>query len=169
MPPVQTGLALGSNLGDRLAHLRAGRDFLLALHEGPRPPALSPVYETAPVGCPPGSPAFLNAVIEIETSLDPAALLARLAAFEQQLGRPARRITNAPRLLDLDLLYAGDTILDLPTLTVPHPRLAQRRFVLQPLAAIRPQLIIPGQSLTVTQLLAALPDDPRVHLCAATW
>lgn len=169
MPPVQTGLALGSNLGDRLAHLRAGRDFLLALHEGPGPPALSPVYETDPVGCPPGSPAFLNAVLEIETSLDPATLLARLAACEQQLGRPARRATNAPRPLDLDLLYAGDTSLDLPDLTVPHPRLAQRRFVLQPLAAIRPQLILPGQSLTVTQLLAALPDAPPVRLSAATW
>jgi 2-amino-4-hydroxy-6-hydroxymethyldihydropteridine diphosphokinase len=166
---VQTGIALGSNLGDRLACLRAGRDFLLALHEGPDPAAVSPVYETDPVGCPSGSPAFLNAVIEIDTPLEPAALLARLAAFECTLGRQAERSVNAPRPLDLDILYAGTTEIRTADLTLPHPRLTQRRFVLQPLADIRPRLVLPGQSRPVSQLLAALPVEPRVRPCGSAW
>lgn len=166
---MQTGIALGSNLGDRLACLRAGRDFLLALHEGPAPAAVSPVYETEPVGCPPGSSAFLNAVVEIDTPLEPAALLGRLAAFERGLGRPARRSVNAPRPLDLDLLYAGATELRTAHLTLPHPRLAQRRFVLQPLADIRPHLVLPAQSRPVSALLAALPPEPQVRPFAPAW
>jgi 2-amino-4-hydroxy-6-hydroxymethyldihydropteridine diphosphokinase len=166
---VQTGLALGSNLGDRLALLRAGRDFLLALHEGPEAAAVSAVYETDPVDCPPGSSAFLNAVVIISTALAPAALWARLAAFERQLGRPARRAHHAPRPLDLDILYSGAALLDSPELVLPHPRLAGRRFVLQPLAALQPRLVLPGQTRTVGELLAALPAEPAVRLFASTW
>lgn len=169
MSPVQTGLGLGSNLGDRLEHLSAARHFLCTLHEGHSAPAISPVYETDPVGCPAGSPAFLNAVIEIETSLDPAALLRRLAAFERKLGRRAARIKNSPRPLDLDILYAGDMTLDTPALTLPHPRLVQRRFVLQPLADIRPHLVLPRQSRSIAQLLATLPEEPRARLFASAW
>lgn len=167
--PVPTAIALGSNLGDRLACLRAGRDFLLALHEGPAPAAISPVYETDPVGCPPGSAAFLNAVIEIETSLEPEALLDAFTAFERDLGRPPERAVNAPRPLDLDILYAGTTAKRTAALTLPHPRLAQRRFVLQPLADIRPHLVLPGQTRTVAQLLFTLPAAPGVRRFAAGW
>jgi 2-amino-4-hydroxy-6-hydroxymethyldihydropteridine diphosphokinase len=166
---VQTGIALGSNLGDRLACLQAGRAFLLALHEGPAPAAVSPVYETDPVGCPPGSPAFLNAVIGIETSLEPAELLARLAGCERSLGRPAERALHAPRPLDLDILYAGTAEIRAAGLTLPHPRLTLRRFVLQPLADIRPRLVLPGQTRTVSELLAALPAEPRVRAFADAW
>ncbi|MEX1045170.1 MAG: 2-amino-4-hydroxy-6-hydroxymethyldihydropteridine diphosphokinase [Chthoniobacterales bacterium] len=166
---MQTGIALGSNLGDRLAGLRAGRDFLLALHEGPAPAAVSPVYETDPVGCPPGSFAFLNAVLEIETSLEPDVLLTRLAAFEHTLGRPAERSVNAPRPLDLDILYAGANEIRSADLTLPHPRLAERRFVLQPLADLRPHLVLPGQSRSVWQLLAALPAEPQVRPFGSVW
>ena len=131
---LATGLALGSNLGDRLAHLRQGRDLLLSLHEGPAPAAVSPVYETEPVDCPPGSASFLNAVVEIRTSLDPGQLLRQLIRLESELGRSPARERNTARSLDLDIIYAGQLVIDTPTLILPHPRMTVRRFVLQPLA-----------------------------------
>ena len=102
-------------------------------------------------------------------SLDPALLLDHLAALEGQHGRPARRAHHAPRPLDLDILYAGHLVQHTARLTVPHPRLARRRFVLQPLADLRPQLLLPGHSRTIAQLLAALPPDPAVQLFAPAW
>lgn len=166
---MRTGIALGSNLGDRLSLLRAGRDFLRTLHHVPAPLLASAVYETAPVGCPPGSLPFLNAVIEIVTDLAPSDLLLLLSGFEGSLGRPGRRPRNSPRPLDLDILYCGDASIASADLTLPHPRINQRRFVLQPLADIRPDLVLPGQSSTVAQLLAALPPGPAVTFLAAEW
>jgi len=164
-----TGLALGSNLGDRLAHLRQGRDLLLSLHEGPAPAAVSPVYETEPVDCPPGSASFLNAVVEIRTSLDPGQLLRQLTRLESELGRSPARGQNTPRSLDLDILYAGQLVIDTPTLILPHPRMTARRFVLQPLADVRPDFVLPGNKRDIAQLLAALPPAPRVALFRAVW
>lgn len=158
------GIALGSNLGDRAAHLRAARDFVFSLHQGTTPPLASPLYETEPVGCAENTPAFLNAVLEIESSLDPVELLRRLLAFEHEAGRTRSTLKNAPRPLDLDLLYVGTLHLDTNALTLPHPRLTSRRFVLQPLADIRPQLILPGQTTTIVELLARQPDTHRVRL-----
>lgn len=160
---MRTGIALGSNLGDRLDHLRTGRNFLLSLHEGPNPAAVSPVYETTPIDCPPHSPAFLNAVLEINTHLEPAELLAQMSALEIKLGRHTSPPRNAPRPLDLDLLYGGDRQLHLPQLTLPHPRLTSRRFVLEPLAAIRPDLILPGHSRTIADYLHNLPPDTSMR------
>lgn len=155
---MRAGIALGSNLGDRATNLRRAHDAIAALPGVTI--ALSPPapIETAPVDCPPGAPAFLNTVLEVETSLPPAELLARLREIEQTLGRPLYRPRNASRPIDLDLLYAGDLVLDTPELILPHPRIAGRRFVLAPLAALRPQLILPGQQKTVAELLAALED-----------
>lgn len=167
--PLPTGLALGSNLGDSQGHLRDARDFLLSLHEGEANAAVSGLYATEPVDCPPGSHSFLNAAVEISTSRSPQELLATLAAFETKLGRPTRRERNAPRAVDLDILYVGDLVRDSPELVLPHPRLAQRRFVLQPLADIRPELVLPGQTRTIAQLLAALPAAHDVRLMAAQW
>ena len=167
--PMLTGIALGSNLGDRLTSLRAGRDFLLSLHEGSSPAAVSRIYETSPVGCPPGSPAFLNAVVEIETPRQPHDLLIVLQDFEQQLGRPRAHGKNSPRVLDLDILYCDDLVISAGAVTVPHPRLHMRRFVLQPLADIRPHLIPPGQTRTVGDLLSSLPVKPGVRLFATEW
>ena len=166
---MTVGIALGSNLGDRAAHLAAAKRFLSSLHASPGAALCSALYETEPVDCAPGSAAFLNAVMEIETPLEPLDLLARLRQFEQQQGRAVDRGRNAPRQLDLDLLYAGDHHMDTPALILPHPRMSTRRFVLQPLAEIRPDLVLPGQDLTVAQLLAALPASPAVRPADCAW
>ena len=166
---MKAGIALGSNLGDRAAHLAAAKHFLSSLHSGPGAPLCSALYETEPVDCVPGTAAFLNAVVQIESLLEPAHLLARLRDFETQQGRALDRGRNAPRQLDLDLLYAGDTRMDTAALFLPHPRMTARRFVLQPLAEIRPDLVLPGQDLTVAQLLAALPAAPAVRPADCAW
>lgn len=165
---MRFGIALGSNLGDRAANLRRGVELLRE-----RVPkfvllASAPVYETDPVDCAPDTQAFLNTVIEIEAGCAPPELHAHLQAVESALGRPAVRERNSPRTLDLDLLYADDLVSDAPALILPHPRLHLRRFVLQPLADIRPELVIPGQAVSVSTLLAALSNDPKVvRQCAA--
>lgn len=152
---MKVGIALGSNLGDRASHLAAGFDFLASL-SSTRSLLRSAPLETAPVDCPPGSGAFLNAVAEIDFDGMPQELLSRLQEFERSLGRPEKRPVNAPRPLDLDILYFGDLQLNEPHLVIPHPRLVQREFVLRPLAEIRPGLILPGQTQTVQTLLQQL-------------
>ncbi|MDD5349851.1 MAG: 2-amino-4-hydroxy-6-hydroxymethyldihydropteridine diphosphokinase [Chthoniobacteraceae bacterium] len=161
---MRCGIALGSNLGDRLAHLRAAVAALRLLHAGPEPPLVSPVYETEPVDCEPDSPAYLNAVMEIRCERGALGLLRALQQIEHREGRPAAHDFHAPRTLDLDLLYLGDTVLQSPALTLPHPRIALRRFVLQPLADIRPEFILPGHTQPVAELLAGLPASPGVRL-----
>jgi len=153
------GIAIGTNLGDREANLQRGLALLI---ERVQPAAIlaGGVYETEPVDCAPGTQAFLNSVIEVKAACTPQEMHAHLQAIEQAMGRPAVREKNSPRSLDLDLLYAGDYISDDPVLIVPHPRLHLRRFVLQPLADIRPDLVLPGHRLTIAEHLDALPDDP---------
>jgi len=166
---MRAGIALGSNLGDRRAQIAAGRDFVFSLHEGAPAPLCSGLYETEPVDCAPETAAFLNAVVEIETSLAPLDLLQKLRAYEQTAGRAEHCAKNSPREIDLDLLYADNLRLESPALALPHPRMTSRRFVLQPLADIRPALILPGQTATVAQLLSALPPEPAVRLVARDW
>lgn len=157
---IAYGIALGSNLGDRAANLREGvRRVLDAIPDACLTAAAS-FYETEPVDCAPGTQAFLNSVIEVESAMEPRAVHAVLAGIEKALGRPADREKNAPRTLDLDILYAGDWVSDDPALTVPHPRMHERRFVLAPLAEIRAHLKLPGFEQTVGTLLAELKDDP---------
>lgn len=152
---TECAIALGSNTGDRPAHLRAA---VAALREIDPRLEVSPVYETAPVDCPDGSGAFLNAAVILTWADTPEALLHFLRSIECRLGRPAARARNAPRTVDLDILYAGDTILNGDELTLPHPRLHERRFVLQPLCDLRPDLVLPGFEKTVRQMLAVLPN-----------
>ncbi len=152
------GIALGSNLGDRAENIQRGIELLLARVPGVTLSASAPVYETAPVDCAPGTQAFLNTVVEISANCLPRELHTHLKAVEQALGRPEQRARNSPRTLDLDLLYADDCVSDDPELILPHPRLHLRRFVLQPLADIRADLILPGQTSTVSTLLAKLDD-----------
>ena len=152
------GIALGSNLGDRAENIRRGIALLLERVPDIHLEASAPVYETDPVDCAPGTQAFLNTVIEVSAPCTPPELHAHLKAVESALGRPERRERNSPRTLDLDLLYADDVVSDDPVLILPHPRLHLRRFVLQPLADIRPGLILPGQTQPVSVLLASLPE-----------
>lgn len=173
--PVPVGIALGSNEGDRLANLVAARNRITMLPQtskGPLAACLSaPVFETDPVECTPGAGRFLNTVIEIacDVPFSPVEWLGELRAIENSLGRPTRHPHNAPRTIDLDILYAGGIRTDLPELTLPHPRLAQRRFVLAPLAKIRPDLVLPGETRPVSEILRALSPEQEVTLHATRW
>lgn len=156
MPIEFAYLALGSNLGDRRRHLDAAVGAVAAL-PGVSGLRLSRVRETAPVG-PQDQGAFLNAVAEIRTTLGPADLLAALLAVEARLGRPARdqRRHWGPREIDLDLLMLGGQRVDTDGLTLPHPRLHERRFVLEPLHDLAPDAVVSGTGRTVAELLARL-------------
>jgi 2-amino-4-hydroxy-6-hydroxymethyldihydropteridine diphosphokinase len=153
------GLALGANLGDRLATLQAARDHLLDLAR-PRTCLQAPVYHSMPVACPAGAPGFLNTVLEIHSTLAAEEILSRALAIETRLGRVRTGTPNAPRTIDIDLLYCGDQRIHTPRLELPHPRLRERRFVLQPLADIRPGLVLPGDPRSIRECLDALADDP---------
>ena len=139
-PEVRAFLALGSNLGDRLANLRAAVDALNAT-PGIRVMRSSRVYETDPVG--PPQPAYLNAVIDVRTRLDPHALLDRVLAVERELGR-VRGERWGPRTIDVDVLTYDGIEIDDPTLTIPHPRMYERGFVLIPLLELDPDPQLPG-------------------------
>jgi 2-amino-4-hydroxy-6-hydroxymethyldihydropteridine diphosphokinase len=167
---ARAGIALGSNLGDRLANLRAARRLLEALSPDPASLRSAPVYQTAPVLCPEDSPDFLNTVVEIETTASPLELLQSTQAIECRLGRPARAPRHAPRIIDVDLLYLGGTVFDSPGLTLPHPRLAQRRFVLTPLADLDPERVLPGHPVSIATLLATLDSpEPEPTLVHPLW
>jgi 2-amino-4-hydroxy-6-hydroxymethyldihydropteridine diphosphokinase len=166
---MRAGIALGSNLGDRLMNLSAARHQIAELPDAESPMLASAAYETEPVNCEPGAPTFLNAVIEIGYRGAPAELLAQLRGIETKLGRPAAHRRNVSRLVDLDLLYFGDLQSSSPDLQVPHPRIAARRFVLEPLAEIRPDLVLVGQTRTVAELLDSLPDREPLVRSASEW
>lgn len=157
---MRFGIALGSNLGDRVENLRRGLALLGEHMPDLRVAACGGVYETEPVDCAPGTQAFLNTVVEATAPCSPHDLHTHLKAVEQALGRPEQRERNSPRTLDLDLLYADEVISDDPVLILPHPRLHLRRFVLQPLADIRPDLVLPGFSTDIATLLQQLADNP---------
>jgi 2-amino-4-hydroxy-6-hydroxymethyldihydropteridine diphosphokinase len=133
-------LALGSNLGDRLATLQRALD-LLGDATGIRVVRSSRVFETAPVG--PEQPDFLNAVVEVETSLDPPALLAAALGVERELGRE-RAERWGPRTIDVDVLTYDEVDVDEPDLRIPHPRMHERAFVLVPLGELDPDPPLPG-------------------------
>ena len=159
---MRAGIALGSNVGDRLAHLRAGCNQVAKLSADPNSIKGSSIYETSPVDCPPGAPLYLNAVMEIEFSKPAIVLLDSLLQIERSLGRPSKRPRNAPRTIDLDLLYLGNLTLNSPEIIIPHPRIAQRLFVLKPLAEIAPDLVLPGQDLSIRDLMTRLKSQEKV-------
>ena len=167
---MEVGLSLGSNLGDRLAMLREACRRIATL-PGVRIKAISPAYETEPVDMQPAfaSMLFLNAVAILDAESDLDALSGQLHAIESAMGRRRGADRNAPRPIDIDLLYAGETRRDSPELTLPHPRWAERRFVLQPLADVRPNLRLPGSQRTVRETLDALPASGAITRFAAQW
>ena len=155
-------IALGSNLGDSAALIEAAFEELQRLSV--MPIVKSSLWCTMPVDCPPGSPLFTNAAAALTLAVEETAeaLLARLQILEREFGRRPKTILNEPRPLDLDLITFGNEVRDTPELTLPHPRAHLRRFVLQPLNEIAPQLILPGQTRTIRQLLAALPPGEGI-------
>jgi 2-amino-4-hydroxy-6-hydroxymethyldihydropteridine diphosphokinase len=152
-------VALGSNLGDSRAILKRAAAELQKLAAADF--RLSSFYQTTPVNCPPGSPPFINAVALFTPPAGetPESLLAKLQALEKQLGRTQKRVMNEPRLLDLDLIIFGDERRNAPSLTLPHPRAHVRRFVLEPLCEIAPELPWPGLGKSAAKLLATLPES----------
>ena len=147
-------LSLGSNLGDRLAMLESACDYLADVFGGLR---LSQVYETEPVGCPEGSPMYLNACVGVETDMPAEEILKLCLSIEQELGRQRTGIYGEARPCDIDLICCGNETAATEQLTLPHPRAHQREFVLRPLCDLEPGLVLPGQSMTAAQLLESLP------------
>ncbi|WP_395693344.1 2-amino-4-hydroxy-6-hydroxymethyldihydropteridine diphosphokinase [Nocardioides sp.] len=144
MRPIRRAvLALGSNLGDRMASLQGAVE---AIADTPDVwvTAVSPVYETEPVDCPPEADAFLNAVVLIDTTLAATRLMDRALAIEDAYARERGDVPNAPRTLDVDLVVVGDRRSDEPFLRLPHPRAAERAFVLRPWLDVEPDADFPG-------------------------
>lgn len=163
-------IALGSNLGDRLDHLRKAAHLMIERLPEARLTAAAPVYESAPVDCPEGSGTFLNSVVEVGCRASAHEVLAVLRGIEGDLGRPGRRGRHEPRTIDLDILCAGDLVVKDAELVLPHPRLTERRFVLQPLADIAPGLVLPGLARSMAELLANLAgDEPPLRLVSRDW
>ena len=149
-------IALGSNLGDRVENLLLARERIVSPHV--RLTRASSIYETAPREIV-DQPWFLNQVVIAETTLFPRQLLARLLRIEQEMGRQ-RTVAKGPRVIDLDILLFGDAVIHTAGLEIPHPRIAERRFVLEPLAELAPTLRPPRSSHTVQEMLAKVMDQP---------
>ena len=145
-------IGVGSNEGDRLQHISNAVKALGAT-AGVAVTQMATITETEPVGGPPQG-AYLNTVVELETALDPTELLKTLKAIEQRLGRKPSAERWGPRPIDLDLLLYDDRVIHTPELTVPHPRLHERRFVLEPLAQLAPDIIHPVLKQPMKHLLA---------------
>jgi len=152
-------LGLGSNVGDRRRHLEQALAELCGAGVGVR--RVSPIYETEPVDYL-EQPWFLNCVVEVETELMPMQLLKRLRQIEWRMGR-RRGVPGGPRTIDIDILFYGRHVVERPELAIPHPRLDQRRFVLEPLRELAPELRHPVLKKTVSEMLAALPAGQQVR------
>ena len=166
---MRTVIALGSNVGNRLEALRLARRAVLKIPGASGPLLCSSLYETDPVGTEADAGPFLNAVLELDFEGHPAALLDALQAIEADMGRPSKRPRNAPRTIDLDILYVGNLTLSTPDIVIPHPRLHLRRFVLVPLGEIRSDLRLPGQQNTIGELLSQLLDPAAVLRAHTQW
>ena len=171
--PTTIFVALGSNLGNSRQIILEAMARLQNFSD--RPILKSSLWQTSPVDCPPGSPMFVNAVVGLEPRKDetPESLLEKLRSLEREFGRRPRKILNEPRPLDLDLIAFGAETRrdapkrgagrDTPDLVLPHPRAHRRRFVLQPLSEIAPELVLPGTGDTVSGLLAGLQSGESVE------
>lgn len=171
MNGIEVGLSLGSNIPDRLDFLRRAREAIAAMGDV-TVLASAPLYETEPVDCPAAyrDNKFYNTVLVVGTSLDAHRLFQALQGIETALGRRRRLERNAPREIDIDLIYYDGQTIRSGGLVVPHPRWTLRRFVLQPLADVRGYLVLPGHDRRVRDILAALGDGgPQVAKILETW
>jgi len=155
-------LSLGSNLGDREANLR---DAIERLRGVGNPIAISSFYETEPIDVV-SQPWFLNCAVKLDTEKMPRQLIAAILSLEQEMGRQ-RKQQKAPRTIDIDILLFGSSMIDIPSLTIPHPRMHERRFVLEPLAEIAPDARHPVFKRTIRELREALPPGQTVKKFAA--
>ncbi len=167
---TRVGIALGSNLGNRLNHIKTARDMLRDLMPADAHYKQAPVYQSEPLNCPPNSPDFFNTVVEIDYIGLPHELLEYTQGIEFHLGRGIVYQINAPRIIDVDILYFGNETIQGGILTIPHPELTNRRFVLQPLADIRPNLILPRDTATISEHLQHLDsEEPELTMVQSDW
>jgi 2-amino-4-hydroxy-6-hydroxymethyldihydropteridine diphosphokinase len=167
---TETGFCLGSNMGGRLRLLSQAKTLIL-LEPQVKFIDQSPVYETEPVGVKPENQSikFLNAVLIVESPYTAEEWLAKIKKIEDILKRVRTDDRNAPRTIDVDILFTGDRIVDSDLLQVPHPRWSERRFVVQPLADVRPELVLPGTKSPVRKILAHMADQDEVRLFSEKW
>jgi len=167
---MEIGFCLGSNLGDRLQFLRWAKTRIFLSGKAAFV-GQSSVYETEPVHVREEYRAmkFLNAVVIGESDRSPQEWLPLIKKIEADLSRVRSDDRNAPRTIDIDILFAGDQIVDSELLQIPHPRWVGRRFVVEPLAEVRPELILPGTKSTVVKILAQMPASDEVRLFAEKW
>ena len=167
---TRVGIALGANLGQRLTNIREARDMLRGLVDPGSLYLQAPIYQSQPVDCASSTPDFFNTVIEIDYIGEPHDLLQMTQGVEFRLGRDAVHAHNSPRVIDVDILYFGNGVIGEEILTIPHPRMLDRRFVLQPLNDIRPNLILPGDSVTISEHHRELDsDEPPLTLVQSVW
>lgn len=152
-------LSLGSNLGDREANLR---EAIRKLEEFGNVSAVSSFYETEPVEVT-GHPWFLNCAVKFETEKMPRQLISAILSLEQEMGRQRKSQKKAPRTIDIDILLFGSSVIELPSLTIPHARMHERRFVLEPLAEIAPDVRHPALKRSMRELRDALPSGQTVR------
>ena len=167
---METGFCLGSNMGGRLRLLSQAKTLIL-LEPQVKFVDQSPVYETEPVGVKPEYKAmkFLNAALIVQSPYTAEEWLVRIKKIENILRRVRTQDRNAPRPIDIDIVFCGDEVVDSDLLKVPHARWAERRFVVQPLADIRPELVLPGTDEPVRKILAKMDGSDDVRLFAERW
>jgi 2-amino-4-hydroxy-6-hydroxymethyldihydropteridine diphosphokinase len=167
---MEIGFSLGSNLYNRKRLLMQAKNLLLSA-PCTRYVDQSPIYETTPVDVKPEyqSMAYLNSVVIVDSELPLESWLSYIGKIEKNLGRERTEDRNAPRPIDIDIIYAGDTIVDSGGLEVPHPRWAQRRFVVQPLNDVRPAMILPEMNKPVSVILNSLPKDEGLSIFDERW
>ena len=168
----EIGFSLGSNLGDRVENLRRAARALLTADPSAEIAGKSSLWETEPVDVRPEYQhlKFLNAVLILRSALPPRDWLARIGEIESRFGRarvPGDK--NAPREVDIDIIFAGDELIGSGALVVPHPRWAQRRFVVQPLSELRPGRVLPGSEKTVAEILETLPGAEELLRLDEVW
>ncbi|HSR88595.1 MAG TPA: 2-amino-4-hydroxy-6-hydroxymethyldihydropteridine diphosphokinase [Pontiella sp.] len=167
---MEIGFSLGSNLYNRKRLLMQAKNLLLS---APRTHYVdqSPIYETTPVDVKPEyqNMAYLNSVVIVDSELPLESWLSYIGKIEKNLGRERSDDRNAPRPIDIDIIYAGDRIVDAGGLEVPHPRWAERRFVVQPLSDVRPGMILPEMDKPVSMILESLPKDEGLRIYDERW